>query len=351
MTLGLYLSRMLGARILAAGLVLLLLGLGFDLLSSADALIERGGLRALGQYAWLRLPLIATTLFPIAVLTGATVAFLTLAARSELTVIRAAGQGIFSLLARLLPLALLMGLLYSQLSDRLSAWAETGLTEAFPPKREGAGSTDLVGAMVWARYDGEVVRGRLASADGTRLEQVTIYRLDEDGHLAERVSADSATYRNPGWALANTAIERGEVTTTVANLDWPTRLMPMDMLALAEGRRTASSSDARAVLAGQAAPTRGRAYYSTRIARSYVAYAVPAVMLLLASLAAFGSARAGGGARLAVMAFALGFLYVALDGFFASLGEVGAMGPRLAAFAPSVLFAIAGAWAVLVLDG
>jgi len=349
-TLGLYLSRVVGMWILVAGVVLLLLGLGFDLLRSASGLIERGGAPAVMHYAWLRVPLIGTTLFPIAVLSGATIAFHTLAARSEVAVARAAGQSIFGLLRRLAPLALLMGVFFSQLGDRISDWAENSLAEAFPPERADTGGTDLVGALVWTRINREVVRAHLANADGTTLDRVTIYRLDAGGHLAERLSARSAAYTGSGWMLSDATRRPGDGITHVKTMDWPTRLSPEDIVTLARGRRTASSSDARAVLAGQVAATRGRSYYSTRIARTYAAYAVPAVMLVLAALSGFGSARAAGGARLAALAIALGFLYVATDGLFASLGEVGAIGPRVAAFTPSAVFAVLGGWGLVLLD-
>lgn len=353
MTLTLYLTRMVGGRILAAAAVLLILGVGFDLLRSAGVLVERGGTRAVFLYAWLRVPQIAANMLPVAVLMGATVAFLSLSSRSEAAVIRAAGISIFRLLVRLVPLALLLGGAYSVLGDRLTERAEIRINEAFPPvEAEVPPGSRPEAQPVWVRTGGEVIRAHPATREGDELERVTIYRLDDDGHLATRLFAARATRGREGWTLSDVEITRaGQIEIdSVAEMSWSTPLRPRDVFKLAEGRRFASSAAARKVLAGEAAATRGRDYYSTRIARSYSAWLLPGVMLLISALAIFGSTRSGGGRRLSILAVVLGFLYIAIDGFLGSLGEVGAVAPYLAAFAPSAFFAIVGLWGLILLE-
>lgn len=349
MTLGWYLSKTVGLRILATGIVLLLLGLGIDLLRMASTLIERGGAPALLDYAMLRAPLIATTLFPIAALTGAVVAFLALGGRSELTVIRAAGLSTFRILATLAPLALAMGIFYSILGDRISAWAENTLEDMFAEEPEETTPT-LSPDPVWSRDSREVVRAYLANPEGTELRNITLFKLDEDGHLQDRLSVRTARFDGTVWMLDGITSGPSDAPILRDSRAWDTTLRPADIQALAAGRRSASVKDARAVLSGNAAATRGRSYYSTRIARSYAAFFVPAIMILLAALAGFGSARAGGRAKLAVTAVVLGFLYITADGFVASLGEVGAIDPLIAAFAPGAFFAIVGIWSLILFE-
>ena len=91
MTLALYLSRHVGVRIVAVLAGFVALGLSLDMLENAADIIERRGLAGLGEYALLRAPLVLVTILPLGVLFGAALAFLSLAARNEMVVLRTAG--------------------------------------------------------------------------------------------------------------------------------------------------------------------------------------------------------------------------------------------------------------------
>ncbi len=350
MTLGLYLSTIVGTRILLSWFVLLLLALSIDLLQTAGGLINRGGVSLVAHYAWLRLPLLGTILLPISALTGAILAFLMLSSRSELTVIRAAGLSMWRILAILGPLALVLGILHHLMGDNLSTWAQDGLSELFP--LEVPGSTASMGErVVWLREGNNVIRAIPLAEDGSVLTDLTVYRLDPNGELVDRLIAETATYRGDLWELTS-AIRRtdGEVLD-LGSHTWNSRMTPTDIFSVADGRRDRSLEQVRAVLAGDAVPTRGQAYYQTRIVRSYIAYAVPGIMLLIAGLSAFGTARHGGGVKMAVLAVVLGFLYIAIDGFVVSLGEAGAIGPFIAAALPSGVVLMAAIWFLLLQEG
>lgn len=347
MTFSLYLSKAIGAQIVLNWVVLLLLAIGIELLRSSSDLIERGGVAMLAEYAWLQVPLLGTVLFPISVLTGTVIAFLTLSMRSELTIIRAAGKSIKQALIALIPLAIVLGIFHHQLSGMFSAMAQRGLT-ALIPLEIPSGATPEKGDAVWSRAGGEVVRAYPAAADGRLLADVTIFQLDGLGHMTGRLTATLAKFTGEGWKLTDVSQTTNSEITHFVTLHWDTQTTPADILSLADGQREAGLDRAQAVLAGEALQTRGRSYYETRIARGYAAFAVPGIMLILASIAAFSSSRLGGSAQLSVLAITLGFLYVAVDGFSASLGEVGAIDPMLAAFAPSGAFLITGLWCLLL---
>ena len=347
MTLRFYLSKAVGLQIALNWIVLLLLAIGIELLRSSSDLIERGGVAMLAQYAWLQVPLLGTALFPISVLTGGVIAFLTLSVRSELTIIRAAGKSIRQTLVALIPLAIVLGIFQHQLGGMFSAMAQRSLT-ALIPLEIRTGLEAERGDAVWSRAGGEVVRAFPAAPDGTLLSDVTIYLLDNEGHMTGRLTAALARYTGDGWKLTDVARITADEVENFVTQHWDTRTTPADILSLADGQREAGLDRAQAVLAGEALQTRGRSYYETRIARGYAAFAVPGIMLIIASLTAFSSARLRSGARLSVLAITLGFLYVAFDGFSASLGEVGAIDPLLAAFAPSGIFFATGLWLLLL---
>ncbi|MEM8787935.1 MAG: LptF/LptG family permease [Pseudomonadota bacterium] len=346
--LGIYLSQVVIGRVIGAGLILIVLGLSIDLIKSATDVMAEGGAVALLSYAAFRAPQVAATTFPIAVLMGATLAFLTLGARSELTVIRGAGQSIFNILIMLIPCALALGIVYNLLTDRLAAWSEVQLNAVFPQTVDRPG----VGEEIWSRsalaqpgaimLRSEVLRARLGAEDGSRLTDLSLWQLDGEGRILRRSEAAEAVFQDGAWQLTGGDAGGGA--------NWLTQLTPAAVMELAAGRIAVSASDAREALAGRATPTRGTAFYTTRIARSYSALIIPGVMMMLAAIAGFGLARAGGGPRNAIIGVALGLLYIAGDAIFASLGEVGAMGAIWASAAPSLFFAVVALWALLVLE-
>ncbi|SFH64364.1 LptF/LptG family permease [Albimonas pacifica] len=347
MTLGLYLSRQILRRILGAGATLLLLGLTLDLAANGAPVAEEGGSRALLEYALLRLPLLAVTLTPPAILIGAALGFLMLAARSELTALRAAGAGTLRLLALLVPLALVLGAANGLLGDRLRSQSEARLAERFPRASE----TQLQTEDLWVRGPGVVASFAHIAPDARSAEGVTLHLLDDDGRIAGRIAAASAQREAGGWLLTEARVRPlGGRLETHPTYRWSSAMGPAEILRFAGGEAS-TSAEAAAVLAGDLQAVRGDAYYRTRLMRGYADWLVPAVLILLAARAGFAHGRIGDGARKAGSAVALGFLYIAIDGFAAAMSQTGAVSAPVAAFAPLAAFAALGLWSVVTHEG
>src|SRR3546814_1135711 len=104
-----YLTRLLLARfaLLLLGLGALLLGL--DLMVNANSLLGGdGGVAALGRYALLRAPMVASDLIKVASLLAGLITFAGLIRHSELTAIWGAGVSQLGLVRRVMPVALLL---------------------------------------------------------------------------------------------------------------------------------------------------------------------------------------------------------------------------------------------------
>lgn len=346
MTLIVYLSRFVGARMLAVWAVLVSLGVSIDLIRSATDLIEIGGAAAMANYAFLRAPQIMVTIFPVAMLVGSTMAFMTLSNRSEVVIIRASGYGIFRVLRLLLPLAIIMGVAYSQLADRLNSWSEINLAKSFPKTEKAA----KVGAQIWTRDSRQIIRAHLGSTDGTLLKDLAIFEVNRAGLVKARRNAGTAKFSEGSWWLDDVTRIQGNETITEPAGRWQTVLTPESVSEISLESTQVSTKTARAALAGLAVSTRSKSYYVTRIARSYASFFVPIIMITLAALAGFGNARSGNAFRPAAIAITLGFAYVAADGLFGSLGEVGVIEANLAAFTPTVAFAMIGTWSLLHLE-
>lgn len=346
MTLGGYLTKVLGLRIFAAVIVLLALGLSLDLIKAADSLVVEGGAPALMHYSLLRAPAIGAQILPLSVLVGGMVGFLALGRRSELTVLRAAGQSVFRLLLRLLPLAAGLGLAQHLLIDQGIPWSERALGDAYgeiadlpvPPE----------GARVAGRIEGAVIIGRLARRDGTALAPLTLYALNAKGQVTGAIEAQHARFNSGQWHLREVRrIGETPARDTLSLLSHRT-LSPATVLAMAGSEASATAGEAAAAIAGHTVATRSMDYYATRIAQSRAAFAVPAVMLLFATFASFKGPRGSAGLGIAAIGTVLGLGFLIVDGIFASLGKLGIFPAEIAAWAAAVLFATAGIWVLLM---
>lgn len=347
MTMGLYLTRQVGGRILAVLAGFVLLGLSLDMLETSTDLLDGHGLAGLAHYALLRAPLILLTIFPLGVLIGASLAFLALAARSEMVVLRAAGLNTVRVVLLLAPLALICGAVQNQLAARIGPAAEQALVERFP---DLFGSREIE-SEVWLRDWRAVIRIGRTAADGATLRDVSIFETATEGALERRIDAAVARYTGEAWRLEDVTVRRsGEPAERLAALQWETRLTPAGVLGAARRPDLVAAEDVRRILAGERPGARGTPYYLVQLWHGYAAFVVPAVMLLFGAMASFGLARSGGGARHVALGITGGAVFVLVDGVLTSLGQVGAMQAVLAAFIAPATFFVVGLWSIVVIE-
>jgi len=348
MTLALYLSRQVGVRIVAVLAGLVALGLSLDMLENSTRILERYGVAGLGEYALLRAPMVLIMILPLGILFGAALAFLSLAARNEMVVLRTAGYNTTRVLLLLIPLAAVCGAAQSYLSGRLGPAAEQTLLEVFPDLFK----TRAIEREIWLRDRNSVIRIGRTEADGATLGDISIFRIGADGKLMQRIDAVAAHYSSAGWRLETVTVQRPDtVKEKVAELPWLTRLSPAGILGAARRPELVDTGKVRQILAG-ALPGGGRGtpFYTVQLWRSYSAFVVPMVMFLFGAMASFGLSRSGGGARYVALGLAGGAVFVLIDGVFTSLGEAGAMGAIPAAFLAPGLFFVIGLWAIVVIE-
>ncbi len=348
MTLALYLSRQVGVRIVAVLAGLVALGLSLDMLENSTRILEHYGVAGLGEYALLRAPMVLIMILPLGILFGAALAFLSLAARNEMVVLRTAGYNTTRVLLLLIPLAAVCGAAQSYLSGRLGPAAEQTLVEVFPELFK----TRAIEREIWLRDRNSVIRIGRTEADGATLGDISIFRIGADGKLMQRIDAVAAHYSSAGWRLETVTVQRPDtVKEKVAELPWLTRLSPAGILGAARRPELVDTGKVRQILAG-ALPGGGRGtpFYTVQLWRSYSAFVVPMVMFLFGAMASFGLSRSGGGARYVALGLTGGAVFVLIDGVFTSLGEAGAMGAIPAAFLAPGLFFVIGLWAIVVIE-
>ena len=178
-----------------------------ELFQRGETFVARGmGLADVGRYVLLRLPPMIQQAVPLAALAGAMATFAAFGRSHEMTAIRAAGISQWRVLAMALPVPLLLSLASFVLAEqvvptsqvRFAAWWSSGEPARKAPETQAR----------WFRIGSEIVRAGRASADGSRLGDVRIFRRDGDGLLAERLSAGSATAEAGRWTLTGVDMTR-----------------------------------------------------------------------------------------------------------------------------------------------
>jgi LPS export ABC transporter permease LptG len=343
----LYLSRQVAARIAAVLAGLVALGLSLDMLENSTRILDQYGVAGLGEYALLRAPLVLVTILPLGILIGAVLAFLTMAVRNEMVVLRAVGHNTMRVLLMLLPLAVLLGVALSQLSGRLGPAAEQALVDRLP----NLFKSGPIEEEIWLRDWNAVTRIGRVEADGATLGGLSVFQTGPSGALLARIDAETARYTADGWRLEGVMLQRpDQADELVAEMPWMTRLTPASILGAARLSELVDTGEVRQILAGVRPGTRGTPFYSVQLWRSYAAFAVPLVMFLFGAMASFGLSRSGGGARHVALGLLFGAVFVLTDGVFTSLGEAGAMNSVLAAFLAPGLFFVIGLWSIVVIE-
>lgn len=339
-----------GAVITGTGVTLavLLPLLGFFLL--ADEMDEVGEANytfgAAVLFVTLSLPRYAYQVFPIATLIGALVGLGTLASRSELVAMRAAGVSISRIVAAALKAGLLLALIAFALGEGLAPIAEQRALEG-----RAAAKADQVTLKTpygfWARDGSSYVNIREIQPGGT-LRGIEIYEVSEDQRLALAIRAGEARYVGGRWVLRDIARSQvspdGVEVTRVALAGWDSVLDPglLDVVVVEPHVLPVWTLMRYVRFMTESAQDAGR--YEVVLWGKVVHPFLIVAMIFLAIPILFGSARSSGtGLRiLAGVMVGIGFYLVSRT--FTYLSLLYDLSPMLAAMTPPLLFMLGAAW-------
>lgn len=347
-TLTLYVARvfathMLGMLAALTGLVAL-----FDLIE----LLRRAATRPeatfaiVAQIAALRLPWAMMQILPFAVLLGGMFAFWRLTRSSELIVARTSGLSAWQFLAGPTLCALALGCFAVAVVTPVSA-AMRARAEALDSSfiKIGGGPLALNGGQLWLRQADQeldpqgvallhanrvVVRAGTLAADG-----ISIFRLDANDRLLERIEARSGMLQPGHWILADArTIVPGRQPTPPRTMALPTSMTvdrvqdsfaPPDTLSvwalpgfIALLDRSGFSS------------IRHRLHFHSLLALPLLA----GTMCLLAAGFSMRATRRGGVAQMIGSGIAAGFALFVISKVAEEFGQTGTLPPALAAWAP-----------------
>jgi len=338
-TLSFYIARVFLAAVLAMLAALTLLVAMFDFIELLRRSVTRpeATFGIVSEIAALRLPWVAMQILPFAVLLGGIVAFWRLTRSSELVVARAAGVSAWQFLAAPVLCAV------SPISAVMRARAEV-LEDNY--LRIGGGPLALNGGQLWLRQSDRsldalgvaILHAHAVAAHGQDLDahDVTVFRLDNNDRLLERVDAVQARLGEGEWLLQDArTVTAGHLPTAAATLSLPTDLT------VARVQESFSPPDTFSVWAlpgfialldrSGFSSIRHRLHYHTLLALPLLA----GTMCLLAAGFSMQPHRRGGVGRMIGSGVAAGFALFLVSKLAEEFGQSGALPPLLAAWAPA----------------
>ena len=161
-------------------------------------------------FVLFRLPQRLYELSPSILLLGGILSLGTLAANSELIVMRASGVSTLRITRSVLQTGLLLAILVALLGEYIvpsaTRSAKTYRAEAIEKKLIVGGSSDI-----WARDDNRYINVKRVLPD-RQLRQIRLYELDENRELTSITYAERAQYKDDVWVLNN--IKRSDISPT-----------------------------------------------------------------------------------------------------------------------------------------
>lgn len=349
-TLSLYIARVFSfaVMIMLAGLSGLVGLFDFIELLRRSATKPDATFAIVSTIAALRLPWIGMQILPFAVLLGGIMAFWRLTRSSELIVARAAGVSAWQFLTAPVLCALLMGAFATMAVSPLSAVMRTQ-AEAMDNTylRSGGGPLALAGGRLWLRQSDHeldpqgvaILKAEQVSLHDGKLtaRDVSVFRLDSQDRLLERVEVPRAALRAQDWILEDARVVKPgglpgpaktqELATNLTVNRVQESFAPPDTLSV-----WALPSFIALLEHSGFSAIRHRLHFQTLLALPLLA----GTMSLLAAGFSMRQTRRGGVAQMIGSGVAAGFALFVVSKVAEEFGQSGAIPPLLAAWAPAV---------------
>ncbi len=334
-----YLATTVMGGALAGLFVIVALSFIFEFIDEADD-IGRGGYDLASAMLVVALSMVqrAYEAFPMATLIGALVSLGALAARSELTVMRAVGVSVGQIARAVVAAGVLLALLAAAIGEWVAPPA-TRLAQTVQAEALG-GPVGAVGGGFWAR-DG-IYRIRAEQViQPDLLADVRAYEVGE-GKLERIITAPQARFVDGQWSLEGATITRffDNRVAVSSNTDVVIggELQPETLEVVVVEAATLAASELLRYIGYLQANDMDSSAYQLAL---WVKIATPlatVVMLLLTVPLVFGSQRSAGVGQQIFLGVLIGLAFFLLNRFLGNVGLVYGLPPALSALAPTVLF-------------
>jgi lipopolysaccharide export system permease protein len=305
------------------------------------------------QVTLYRLPFLTERILPFSVLTGAMFCYLNLSRRMELVIARAAGMSAWQFVAPALLIAMLIGAAATTLYNPLSAMLREQSTRLEAELFQGGRTFQDSSSGFWVRQRSDegysvVLNAQTSRKQGSELDNVTVFRLDEADRFRDRIEAKSATLQAGFWRLEDVRLYSDGAPPVLRDaFNLKTSLTPAqvresfatpDSLSFWQLSSQVELSEA----SGLAAAGYRIQYYTLLVQPFYLA-----AMVLLAAAVSLRLFRFGGVQKMVLFGIGGGFLLYVMSKVTSDMSKAGLMAPLLAAALPAVVGGLTGFIALL----
>ncbi|MBK1734803.1 LPS export ABC transporter permease LptG [Halorhodospira abdelmalekii] len=372
-----YLARVVIGASLVALVAILALDFVFALVDGvADARKETGDILI---EAALGVPELAYEAFPFATLIGTLMGLGALAARQELTAMRAAGVSVLQIAAAVLAGGLVLALFATAIGEYLVPQAERQAAAMRGVAEADRLRTGPDGAL-WARVGDDFLRAERPRSSA-HLERVTVYRFDS-GRLVKRIEAADAHYWRDRWVFSAVAVmelaplpevivapgEEPGASALFAQLSaypgvigvpgliqqerfeqwqWDGALSPEVLGVVVADPRSLPAGQLATYIRYLEANELDSAQYRLALWEKVATPLATLAMILVTVPLVFTAARSSGAGQRIVLGILLGAGFFLLNRAFGQAGIVYGLPPSLAALLPALLFMAVGVWGTL----
>ncbi|MCG0994204.1 LptF/LptG family permease [Acetobacter indonesiensis] len=345
-----YLSGVLINRVLLCSAVLVGLLEILALLEQTTPILQRHlGIAGILTYAGMRLPFLLAGALPLSMLIGALFMLSQMTMASEMAILQASGLSVLGLFKRMLPAALLIGVVGVVMDDQVTPRSEQALaawwnrTDPHPEK----------GHSFWFHEGQQVARVAYVADGGNMLSGLDIYSRDEKGLLQEVIHAESADYTHArGWVLHS--IKRIQVQDHTAvqlspedQKSWATSLHPWDFIRLSAENPPLSSGTIIGMLRGHLPSDSSPGFLQAGLLERFLRPAAMLVLLLIAMPVIYIPPRTGARSWLPVWCLGAGLLFIVAQGLLRAMGNAGLLPPAVATIPGLIIFTLGAATVLL----
>jgi lipopolysaccharide export system permease protein len=308
-------------------------------------------------YFICKVPEIITQTTPMAVLMGTILTIGTLSKNSEITAMRSSGASLFQIGKPLLLVAVTISLFLFCMQEFITPLANEKLNyiDQVIVKKEGS-SAFFRKNNIWHRNDALILQAKLFNPETSTLSGITIWEIGKGMNPVSRTDSSTATPAQGGWQLHEVSkrvfVDSGDVHSSAKDSEF----VKLD-LATADLKVVAKAVEDMGLFAlyRYCDNLRENGYDATPyLTLLYTKTSLPFAVVVMAFLGIPFSMRDGRSAGMGagiVFSIVIGFSYFIINSLLISLGQAGAIYPLLAAWTANIIFAAAGLWFTLTVDG
>jgi lipopolysaccharide export system permease protein len=292
-------------------------------------------------YVLLSLPRELEQFFPMATLLGALIGMGVLASNSELVVMQASGLSRWNIIMSAMKSAVVMILFVMAIGEWVTPVSESKAKELRTEAISG-GSLFSSDKLVWAK-DGEnfVSIGQVITRES--LQDISIYRFNDDLTLNSISYAVSGIYNGKGWTLNDVTLTRFSPEhiskETLDHWQWDSSLSPDKLSIVAVKPEALSIRGLQDYVVYLTNNNQDPARYELALWRKILQPVTISVMILMALSFIFGPLRSVTMGARVIMGVLTGFSFFIANEVFGPISLVYQLPAFLGAILPSLLFA------------